>query len=254
MVARLCSTKVSRAVKAARTFSYGQSRRPYVVRKEILWGLAKLKQQKSSGDGEIICQACTSLLEFKGLFDSFYHSGSILRRRKAAYKKVQNSTYYDVGKQNKFLLQLVFDSNGNYLFHRDCVCAAFGVNNQLFAWLRKSTQKQKAQPTEFIWKQDLDAHRHVDIVMPNNFEQSAEQQLDSLPENSEVECVTHPMRHGNASKKSNNAKSSEVLQMFLQFVDTYSSLQMAIRKAAMAKYFILIADSCSKQRGFSSRK
>ena len=58
--------------------------------------------------------------------------------------------------------------------------------------------------------------------MPNDCEQSTEQWLDSLSEDSE-ECVTHPMRHGNASKKSNNAKSSEVLQMFLQFVDTNSS-------------------------------
>ena len=170
MAARLCNANVSRAVKAARTFSYGQSRRPYVVRKDILRGIAKLKQRKSSGDGETVCQACTNLLEFKGLFDSFYHSGSVLRRRKAAYKKAPNSTYYDVGKQNKFLLQSVFDSNGNYLFHRDCVRAAFGVSNQRLARLRKSIQKQKAQPTEFIQKQDLDAHRHVDIVMPNNCE------------------------------------------------------------------------------------
>ena len=44
MVARLCNAKVSKAVKAARMFSYGQSRRPYVVKKEILRGLAKLKQ------------------------------------------------------------------------------------------------------------------------------------------------------------------------------------------------------------------
>ena len=165
----------------------------------------------------------TPRLEFKGLFDSFYHSGSVLRRRKAAYKKAPNSTYYDVGKQNKFLLQSVFDSNGNYLFHRDCVRAAFGVSNQRLARLRKSIQKQKAQSTEFIQKQDLDVHRHIDIVMPNDCEQSTKQWLDSLPEDSEVECVTHPMRHGNANKKSNNAKSNEILQMFIQFVDTNSS-------------------------------
>ena len=66
-------------------FSCGQSRRPYTVRKEILRGIAKLKQQKSSDDS--VCQACASLLELKGLFNSFYHSGSALKKRKAAYKK-----------------------------------------------------------------------------------------------------------------------------------------------------------------------
>ena len=168
-------------------------------------------------------QTCSSLLEFKGLFDSFYHSGSVLKGRKAAYKKAPNSTYYDVGKQNKFLLQSVFDSNGNYLFHRDCIRAAFGISNQRLARLRKSIQTQKAQPTELIRKQDLDLRRHVDIVIPNDCVQSTKQWLDSLPEHSEVECVTHPMRHGNACRKSNNAKGDEVLQMFFQFVDTNSA-------------------------------
>lgn len=111
MAARLCNANVSRAVKAAKMFSSGQSRRPYMVRKEILRGIAKLKQQKSSEDGGGVCQTCSNLLEFKELFNSFYHSGSVLKGRKAAYKKA-NSTYYDVGKQNKFLLQSVFDSNG----------------------------------------------------------------------------------------------------------------------------------------------
>ena len=105
MAARLCNANVSRAVKAAKMFSSGQSRRPYMVRKEILRGIAKLKQQKSSacGDGVVVCQACSRLLEFKGLFDSFYHSGSVLKGRKAAYKKAPNSTYYDAGADPGFL-------------------------------------------------------------------------------------------------------------------------------------------------------
>ena len=78
-----------------------------------------------------------------------------LKKRKAVYKKVQGSIYYDVGKQNTFLLESVFDSNGNYLFHRDCTCATFGISNQCRARLRKSIQKQNKQPTEFIQKQNL---------------------------------------------------------------------------------------------------
>ena len=59
--------------------------------------------------------------------------------------------------------------------------------------------------------------------MPNDCEQSIKEWLDSLPEDSEVECVTHPMCHGNANKRSNNAKSNEDLLLFFQFVDTNSS-------------------------------
>ena len=116
----------------------------------------------------------------------------------------------------------MLDSNGNQLFHQDCIRIAFGISNQCLAWFSKSMQKLKVQPTEFILKQDLDAHRHIDIVMPNNCEQYTKEWLDSLPEDSEVDCVTHPMCHGNANKNY-NAKSNEILQLFLKFVDTNSS-------------------------------
>ena len=44
MVVSLCNLNVSRAVKAAKMFSNGQSRRSYVIRKEILQRIAKLKR------------------------------------------------------------------------------------------------------------------------------------------------------------------------------------------------------------------
>ena len=72
MAALICNAKVSRAVKAAKTIGFGQSgqsRRPYTIRKEILRGMAKLKQQKPSD--ESVCQDCASLLELKELFSSF---------------------------------------------------------------------------------------------------------------------------------------------------------------------------------------
>ena len=111
-------------------------------------GMAKLKKQESRGSGAIrgdsdVCQACTGLLELQDVFKSFYHSGSVLRARKAVYKKAPGATYYDVNKQNKLLLQSVFDSAGNYLFHRDCIQATFGVSNQRLVRLRKSIQTQK---------------------------------------------------------------------------------------------------------------
>ena len=128
-----------------------------------------------------------------------------------------------MAKQNRFLSQSVFDSNGNYLFHQDCIRATFGISNQRLVRLRKSIQQQKSQPTEFICKKDLDTRRHVDVVLPSNCEQCTEQWLESLPEDSEVECAVQSACHGNACKKSNNAKSDEILKRFFQFVDKNSA-------------------------------
>ena len=44
MAALICNAKVSRAVKAAKMFGFSQLRRPYTIRKEILRGMARLKQ------------------------------------------------------------------------------------------------------------------------------------------------------------------------------------------------------------------
>jgi len=114
--------------------------------------MAKLKNRKLSNKN--VCQACVSLLEFNDLFDSFYHSGDVLKKRKATYNKASGSTYYNVVKQNRFLSQSVFDSNGNYPFHQDCIRATFRISNQCFVQLRKSIQQQKSQPMEFTYMQE----------------------------------------------------------------------------------------------------
>lgn len=219
---------VSRAEKAAIAFSSGQSRRPYRIRKEIVRGMAKLKKQQSRGsavkrgDNEV-CQACKSLLELQDLFKSFYHSGSVLRTRKAVYKKAPGATYYDVDKQNKFLLQSMFDSAGNYLFHRDCIRATFGVSNQRLVRLGKSIQSQKSLPTETVKKSDINFRNLSDVVLPRDCDEPVEEWLKSLPDDAEIEYRKHPERHGNACKKSNNAKSDEILQKFLKFIDGNSA-------------------------------
>ena len=233
------AAKVSRAVKAAKTFGFGQSRRPYTIRKEILRGMAKLKQQKPSD--ESVCQDCASLLELKELFSSFYHSGRALKKRKAAYKKVQGSVYYDVGKQNTFLLQSVFDSNGNYLFHRDCIRAAFGISNQRLARLRKSIQKQNEQPTEFIQKQDLSIRRRInDVVLPTatvniplmigSSHYLKKQRLNALHIQHAMEML---VRNLTTQRVMKFYKSSFSLLIKIQH-------QMAVKKEVMEKHFILI--------------
>ena len=67
-------------------------------------------------DGSGVCAACKTLLDLK---ESFVHSGRSLKQRRAIHWKPANGvyyhSYYDLKKQNEFLVKSVFDGNGNFL-------------------------------------------------------------------------------------------------------------------------------------------
>ena len=205
----------SRKEKAAETFRSGRARRPYVLRKEIVHGLAAIGSKES--DEYSICVACRSLLDLKDVFQSFVHSGRALVRRRAIYPKPSDAAYYDLTKQNEFLVKSVFDGKGNYLYHRDCIREAFGVSNQRLSRLRKGIQVETNDPTEPVQKHEIvSGKRFSDVVLPRNCEQPARVWLESQPEEVPGQ-QKHLSRHGNSRKRSNNAKSEEI---FLQFVDS----------------------------------
>ena len=209
----------TRAKRAAEIFRCGRARRPYVLRSEILRGIGAKEK-----DGSGVCAACKTLLDLKDLFQSFVHSGRSLKQRRAIYWKPANGIYYDLTKQNEFLVKSVFDGNGNFLYHRDCVRGAFGVSNQRLSRLRKSIQVESSDRTELVPKEDVClAKRFSDVVLPRNCEQPAKKWLDTQHEDDLVECNKRPRRHGNSRKQSNNAKSEVVVQRFLDFVDNNSA-------------------------------
>ena len=208
-----------RTKKAAETYRSGRARRPYVLRREIVRGM---ESQEVDTCG--VCVACRSLVDLKDVFQSFVHSGRALVRRRAIHPNPADTAYYDLTKQNEFLVKSVFDGKGNYVYHRDCIRAAFGVSNQRLSRLRKSVQIETNSPTELVKKQEIFSRkRFSDVVLPRNCEKPARMWLDSQPEDVPVQCKKHPRHHGNARKKSNHAKSDDVMERFLLFVDRNSA-------------------------------
>lgn len=213
----------SRTKKAAETFRSGRSRQPYRLRKEIVRGIAATRSgSDSNADG--VCVQCRTLRDLKDVFQRFVHTGRALVRRRAIYQKPADTAYYDLSKQNEFLIKSVFDGKGNYLYHRDCIRAAFGVSNQRLSRLRKCIQVETNDPTEEVQKQEIVLKkRFSDVVLPRNCEQPARMWVNSQPDDFPLRCHKHPRRHGNARKPSNRGRSGDIKERFLLFVDSNSA-------------------------------
>ena len=117
-----------RAEKAAETYRSGHARQPYILRREIVHGISAVRSQERDGCG--VCIACRSLVDLKDVLQSFVHSGRALARWRAIDLKPADTAYYNLTKQNEFLVKSVFDRKGNYVYHHDCIRGAFGVSNQ----------------------------------------------------------------------------------------------------------------------------
>jgi hypothetical protein len=204
-----------RAQLSAKHYSEGQSRNAYRVRRDIGAGLGKAKQPGNNGP----CSRCQSLLELKGTFASMVHQGRELRRRKRAYAKRKETPYYDCKEQNELLIKSVFDPMGNYVYHWDCVMTVFKIGSARLARLRKIVQEKKSG-TVTVQKESVP--KVSDIVLPMDCSLTEAAWLDKQPAGSDIVCRSHPERHGNACRKSNNAKSSAIVQKFLDFVDSNS--------------------------------
>ena len=121
-------------------------------------------------------------------------------------------------------VKTVFDGTGNYIYHRNCVCAAFSVGAQRLARLRKAVQVQTSEPIEYVAKEIIaQTGRLSDVVMPTHCEQTARAWVESQSDLAQIPCRKQPTRHGNARKRSNHSKSNAVLQGFLEFVDKNSA-------------------------------
>ena len=212
------STREKRANKAAKTFRSGRSRTAYVLRSDIAKGMAK-NQQLTTG----VCAACLSLDDLKDVFNSFIHTGQELKRRKKIRLKT-GTIYYDLTKQNDFLIRSVFDAKGNYLYHRDCIRQAFGVGSQRLARLRKCIYTETGDRIESLPKHVIcKANRLSDVVMPPNCKLPTKSWLSSLADDALVLCRKNPRRHGNAKKTSNQAKDHRIKEQFFKFVDNNSA-------------------------------
>ena len=216
-------TSNERAVRAADLYCQGRSRRPYSLRRKIVAGM-KSRFRDGEGSSESnrsgVCVQCKVLGDLRSIFDSFVHSRADLKRRRKIYHKPEGASYRNITAQNNYLLKTMFDGTGHYLYHRDCIQAALDVGSARLARLRKTVQDQSSHP--FVHKAREEVTHYSDVVLPKGCELPVSTWLQSQPEGAAVAC-RNTTRHGNAGKRSHNAKNEVILKRFLEFVDLNSS-------------------------------
>ena len=159
---------------------------------------------------------CQSLEDLKDVFDSFVHTGPALKSRKGIRTKSSTPAYFDLTKLNDFIVRSVFDTKGNYLYHRECIRTTFGVSNQRLAHLRKGIQVETGDPTELLPKHVIYKSNHFsDVLLPRDCELTSKSWLDSQPDGVLVKCRKNPRRHGNARKTLNHTKSHDIKEMYV---------------------------------------
>ena len=102
----------SRKQKAAESFRSGHARRHYIPRKEIVHRLAAMDTVfalQSPRPERLVSKLCSQWSQWSSTC-------------KTKSNQPSDAAYYDLTKQNKFLVKSVFDGKGNYLYHRDCIC------------------------------------------------------------------------------------------------------------------------------------
>ena len=116
------------------------------------------------------------------------------------------------------------------------------MSTERLSRLRKCIQVESNDPTELVLKSDVESHKHYsDVVVPLNCEQPARTWLDSQPEDVPVRCRKRPRQHRNARKTSNHAKSDDIMERFLLFVDS-NSASNGQKEGSSGKTFYLIAN------------
>ena len=213
-----------KSVRAAKCYREGRSRGAYCLRKDISKGLKPTVESRRKGGNlkiDDVCGDCKGLQDLCDVFNSFVSSGGSLKKRKNAYSKPSGSVYRNIKEQNKFLQKTVFDATGNYIYHRDCIRKALGVGTARLARIRKVVQQQCSQP--FLQVEKEKVSRYSDVILPPGCDIRTSSWLLSQREGTVVTCRNDPSRHGNAGKRSNNAKSEAVFNKFIEFVDSNSA-------------------------------
>ena len=169
---------LKKAQHALQAFQDSKSRAAYRPRPTIEAATSSSLSENSWQKTSDVCPRCESLLDLRGLFNSFKHTGRTLKQRKV-YLKSPGAVYHDLKHQNEFLLNTVFDAKGNYMYHHDCIQSAFGVSSQRLASFQKVLPQQASRPFVELRKEDV--HHYSDLVLPTACEEPASSWLQSQP-------------------------------------------------------------------------
>ena len=203
------SYREKRMEDSAKKFLNGKARRPYILRKDIAIGLKRSLNEDTVDDlsSESFCTCKENLGKFSEKFKNLLHPSKASDQTKSKNFK----------QQNKWLLENIFDSHGNYLYCFACIKKILGVGGDRLNRLREIKRQQVNMPIIRIPKDQVPAERIGDIILPEN-ETNLLSWWVKLEDNCIVELRSPPKLHRG---KSNNSKE-HILPRFLDFIDINS--------------------------------
>ena len=149
----------------------GEARRPYILREDIARGLeARIHENiealsESSISSSCICQE--TLGQFSDMFKNMLHTGRKLAYRASIQQpKTASKQYRNITQQNKWLLENVFDSYGNYIFCFSCIKNILEVGGKRLHRLRDIKRQQVHAATIHMRKHQVPRERICDVVPP----------------------------------------------------------------------------------------
>ena len=207
---------------SVKKFLNGKARRPYVLREDIFCGLKDQAINCFGEESENInsssCACQETLGKFADNFKSMLHTGAkLVNRASIQQPKTVNKKYRDINQQNKWLLENVFDSYGNYIFCFSCIKNILEVGGKRLHRLREIKRQQANAPTIRVRKDQVSTEQTCDVVVPATVT-NVLAWWTNLKDSSIIEIHNPPkLHHG----KSNNSKE-DLLALFLEFIDNNS--------------------------------
>jgi len=204
---------------SVKKFLNGEARRPYILREDISCGLKDqaingfCEESENINSSSCVCQE--TLGKFADSFKSMLHTGpKLFNRASIQQPKTANKKYRDINQQNKWLLENVFDSYGNYTFCFSCIKNILDVGGKRLHRLRGIKRRQASAPTIRVRKDQVSTEQTCNVVPPATVT-NVLGWWASLENSSIIELHNPPkLHHG----KSNNNKE-DLLARFLEFID-----------------------------------
>jgi len=204
---------------SVKKFLNGEARRPYILREDISCGLKDPTIDRFGEESENInsssCACQETLGKFADNFKSMLHTGQkLVNRASIQQPKTANKKYRDINQQNKWLIENVFDSYGNYIFCFSCIKNILDVGGKRLHRLREIKRRQAKAPTIRVRKDRISTEQTCDVVPPATVT-NVLAWWTNLEDSSIIELHNPPkLHHG----KSNNSKE-DLLARFLEFID-----------------------------------
>lgn len=222
------SGRIERIEESVTKFLNGESRKPYMLRKNLVQGLKNStedgfspKRQYLENKAAITSSPCIckeTLGQFSDQFHSMLHTGpKLIYRARIQEPKTENKKYRDISKQNQWLLENIFDSHGNYLYCHSCLKRILGVGAERLHRLREIKREQSNASLIVMQKEQI-AKEQMGYIVPPIDEPNVLFWWNQLKDNSVVELRFPPKLH---QGKSNYSKQ-KFLPRFLEFIDNNS--------------------------------